>query len=624
MSADAVDGPAPAWGGPGMTRRGLIKTVGAGTAIAAVGAGSQSGAIPSPVGEARAIACGGVCIAGVAVGAAAGGYLVADWLSGGGDIDTEDVLEDEIYAVGNGVAEGRESFVNEIQTQFVDRSQDRTPFANAAWSEVRATTVNGVVNGDGTGEIQTAATQDVNLQESISIINMVERWNAFVDGMLEAMVLDTEEGVNNIQMDGGTWTLHPAPEGTTWVNGSPDTSPIDASEINGNGEYVVFEETVDLPAPLDDIEGRSEELTVLGIAASADGASDPSFIAPEFSGTGALGNIPVEVTHSSLETITIADATIYSDALSAIESEATNIRNSLSDYVSTMHDGITEGAIDPSRIIGPQDLIDQFGASDQVSRIAAELAAVGGEVSSDQTYQATISHPDLESDELDVWLWPQFGDQDPAPIKPGTTLASADYELAYVAYPSQVDDSIETRVLSGDSDLQIIDVQGVEGESSVDEEAHGSDTSTDGRLTIWTGEDPPEPIQFPADHSDWSIHVTGAESTSTHSPTEVQTDGDEYYLPTTGLNDGEAVESVRLVPPVEYEDSAAQYVADPTNVSPEDEVALIEQLSTTADELDEALGGGGGGLFGGAWPFGIVETIIIGVLGLLGLSFASS
>jgi hypothetical protein len=75
-------------------------------------------------------------------------------------------------------------------------------------------------------------------------------------------------------------------------------------------------------------------------------------------------------------------------------------------------------------------------------------------------------------------------------------------------------------------------------------------------------------------------------------PTEIVKDGTTYTIEATGLNAGEAVESVYLVPPVEYS-NPVKTVDDPT--APDDTAATLQELRDTVDTLEQELDGGGGG-----------------------------
>jgi hypothetical protein len=187
-------------------------------------------------------------------------------------------------------------------------------------------------------------------------------------------------------------------------------------------------------------------------------------------------------------------------------------------------------------------------------------------------------------------------------LKPGVTITSSQYDVAYAGWVDS-NGEFQTRVLSGSSDLQILDVTGVEGEDSVDESDRGTTANDSSDVVVYEGDSPPDPIAYPQDHSDWTILIKGASNQSTHSPTDVTVDGTTYTVPSTSLNAGEAVESVHLIPPVEYE-QPVEHVADPSNPDDGDTAAQIQSLRETIDELEDS-GGGGGGILPGFPDLGI-------------------
>jgi hypothetical protein len=294
------------------------------------------------------------------------------------------------------------------------------------------------------------------------------------------------------------------------------------------------------------------------------------------------------------------------------------------DYVQSVSDSYQQGDIDLSDVLSTGDIFDQFSSSPEQQRLASNLLSVGLPVPENTGVEALISHPDLQSDEVWGHLYPRFSVEDPAPIQPGTTLPSSDYSMAYFgSYNS--DGELNTQILSGDSDLQVLDVTGLDDTSDVSVESRDGSAGENSGVVIYRGEDPPAPIQYPADHSDWTIVITGATNQSTHSPSEVTKDGNEYSIPSTDLAAGEGVEEVRLVPPSNYTDPV-EPVTNATDTDAEELTSALESVKETIDEIEQS-GSNAGGAALGSLPSlpdwipgkGPVRWVVVGGGALLGI-----
>jgi hypothetical protein len=318
--------------------------------------------------------------------------------------------------------------------------------------------------------------------------------------------------------------------------------------------------------------------------------------------------------------------------LSAIESGYNGISSDLSTYVTNLSNGLEQGAIDPADILSSADIVNQFANSNEQSRPAAELPPIGAAAPKDEGYQALISHPDLEFDQLWAWVYPRFSG-DPVSLSPGTTLAASDYNMAYIGYYGEASGEFQTQTLSGDSPLEIIDTTGIEGEDEYDVEENDSIPTTvkdSGRVVVWEGEDPPPEIQYPADHEGHHIVVDGAAGRTTHPVSDVQYDEEtgEYYIPASdsSLAAGEAVERVITTPEASYQQPVT-HVSDPTSVDSEQTVQELKTLRETVSDLEEAFNSSGAGGSIGELPSlpgwipgtGMVQWAVVGVAAFLGI-----
>ncbi|MFC7115844.1 hypothetical protein ACFQH2_14035 [Natronoarchaeum sp. GCM10025703] len=135
-------------------------------------------------------------------------------------------------------------------------------------------------------------------------------------------------------------------------------------------------------------------------------------------------------------------------------------------------------------------------------------------------------------------------------------------------------------VLSGSDPLEIIDVQGVKNQETVDSESRGAEAGASGRVVVWSGDGAPDPLKYPADHSGYSVQVKGDVTNDTQPIGNVTEDGTEYVLSTTTLAEGETIDSIDIVPPVNYERSH-DYVSDATTVDTQATLRPAGETDTT-------------------------------------------
>jgi hypothetical protein len=321
---------------------------------------------------------------------------------------------------------------------------------------------------------------------------------------------------------------------------------------------------------------------------------------------------------------------MLTNVLDAIHSQYDTISTQLSDYVTEMYNGLSEGYIECSEIYSARDIYQEFGTSSDQSRLAAQLMAVGGDIPDQIGYQAKISHADLSSDSLWVSLYPQFGGGDPVDIAPGVTLEASEYELAYIGYESEVDSGYETRVLSGESPLEILDVTGLDGETTDETDAASGSTGTGGSFDLNFGGDPPDPIATPGDYKGYVIRVETTDGTTDTVPVAAPTDnGDGTYTVAaedSDLPENTDISSAEIVPGTSHS-QPVEHVDDPTNVDTDAQQALLDEQRETVDELKEALDNDGGGI---ALPSlgGIGEEVMLlvggGIAVLAGINFATN
>jgi len=601
-TAQRSDGGDPEIPNPRVNRREMLKITGA-TGAATVG---LSGAGPASItGDTEAIA---PVVAGAPVFAAAAGaghYLANYDIDGDTEVDENDVLEDQLYETAASVADGREEFVDEMDYEFVESPSEPTdtPHGRVAWEEIRVAAVRSIVNGESVSEAESEAKEALDKQTTRAVINIVERWNTGIKALSQQFVLQAENDVEVFADDGDYIVPHILPESEV---AHPDAEPLEAGqpESAASDESILWEYPLDdLPTDPTSLEGRDEPLSQIVLGRKFDGSENwtcPNPAVDNFADfeRDALssGSDPVEATHSDLEDFTLIDNGLYIDAIETIKSAYNSITDDLSTYVQNLNDGIEQGAIAPADILGPSEIAAQFEDSDHMTRLATELVAIGAQVPDAAGYRATISHDDLQADELEGLVFPQFSVDDPPSVNSGVTISSADYELAYFGYESALssgdgeDDETElrTEVLSGNHDLEIISVDGVEGQETVDDSSRGDEAEADGRVVLWSGDGAPDPLADPDEYPDYRVVVEGETTTDAQDVGNVVEDGEDYVLETSALAEGETIDQIELIPPVEHERSH-DYTADATQVDTEEMLNRLENQQELIEDLEEEL-----------------------------------
>ena len=619
---------------PRLTRRGMIKTVGAAGGVAAVG----TGAVPhteslAPVGRSQAgpwnvVTGNGL---GLGPGVVAGVYnTVFD--SGIDEEDISDDREDRIYETAETLVTGKGSWQDQVLHEYENTSDpEQTPFGHAAWTTIRTTTATYHANREDRSAAKSKARERLRLQTTRSIVNIMEGWNSTMKAMAPEMVADLKNNWEQITFNGNSLSGDSESETAAW------TVELDGEKITlGN---VREPEDWNLPADPADLEGRDEGLRSYHPGESSYVVDPMAWAYYEGSdwatGYSSSSTRAMEVSHSELSSITVINPSRLDNVMMKIHEAYDTISSDVGTFVDEYYDKASFGEWEPTRALTPHQLYSEFASSGENARVVAELAASGLDVPADAGTQAKVSHPDLPVDSAWGWLYPRLEDKSIS-IEPGTTIAAEDYKIAYLVRITADTGETVTEELSGDDPLKILDV---EKREENDEEFERENTAgTDGEVVVWDtgkhGEEVPPPIEYPADHSDWSIIVYGAEHQSSHSPTELNkevTDGStQYILPSTALNEGELVNSIRLMGPFGFE-QPVRYVSDATNIDPTEIQNRYDRMTDFYDQVREELVNDG--VVGVDGPdidiptlpgLGVVESVVVVVLGIFGLSALSN
>lgn len=647
----------------GIDRRTFLKASGSAVGVATVGGASMHSDRLAPVGSSEAI-----CLpcAGVAVGTVAGahaGLEVYNLISDSDDAEeiAEEAAENEIHATAQGIASQRESFRDETQTRWIDRDPDDTPTADAIFTEAEALAVEQVVEGNSV-DAESIALDAVDKHMTITIVNTLRGWNeAWVgsdeeDGLLGALVADFEFGTgqfqNDVSSDSNSSVVF-SPEAVSDVATETDyVSAVEGSEVDGNP--VMVEITIpgsEFPHPLSDIDeidvdefsyyspvvDAAEDIGVCGSPIWGLGVQSHVDSVTNYVYRNSREGIQTVVNHPDYDAARPVDHALYQDFSDLLSDIRTDLISQVETYVSTLNDQLAEGVIDPEDIVSPSVLVESFADSDEQTRTAAHLAATGAHVPEGNLgFQAEVSHPDLESDSLWGQLFISYApDHEPEPVSPGLTVSSDDYDLAYLQFNREDTGDPETRLLSGDEDLEILDMDDLDNTDDIDtSDGAAQEAGENGRVTVWEGtEDVPEPIEFPNDHEGHTIEITGDVNSDTAPVGDVEEDEDGYFVPETSLEEGETVHEVRIVGSIDMTKTTS-YVQDPGEVNEEDIQERLDGMRELRDEIealdDSGLVGGGGGFLDdglGGISNKVQQAIgvfLLFILGLFGLSAATS
>jgi hypothetical protein len=641
----------------GIDRRAFLRASAGVLGTTTVGGASMHVDQLAPVGKSKAF--GPLAAGAVVVGAAAGmevlGVGKADGIFGSGDTSdlSQDTIENEVHSIAATIDAMRTSDRDEIQSRWTSKSADNNPTAHSVFMEAEFQAADAILSGN-EFDAKSIAQNAVDKHVSIATYNHLMGINEPLigseeqDGLVAAFTMSLEHSTGQFVYQ-GTEQLTAYPESI--IDDSSRASPVPESEVGSSGEYAMFE--VEIPgsafpmdlAQIDEIDGDSATGYVFGVpngilftAHKGTPGNVKGSMASAFSNTW-RGSGSFECTHPDRSTAEPIDLDLHNSYNTMLANTRSTLLTQVETYVDTLNNKLAEGVIDPNDLISPQTAIEKFANTGHQSATAARLAFTGAAVPTnidkDLSFKAKVSHPDLASDSLWGDLWVALSNPDASPdLQAGMTITASEYDMAYLTFDRKDTGEPETRIFTGDSDLQILDMTDMDGEQSITEQS--GQTVENGEVLVWKGqENVPEPIEFPADHSGWILNVVGAEnreSVPVGNVTSTQNDNGvmEYYAPVSSLSEGEAIEDVILQPSVGLEQPTT-YIQNPGDVSTEDIEERVQTMNDLAEAIedleDSGVTGGGGGLLDFGSVGGKVQKAIAGVIalmvGLAGLNAAS-
>ncbi|SEK70491.1 twin-arginine translocation signal domain-containing protein [Haloferax larsenii] len=604
---------------PTLSRRGFLRAAAVGTGAAAVG----TGGIATQTQRAQAI---GPAIllaypAATTIATLATATVVGQHFLGGGEsVDPQEVNDTAVaqstWEISTSVSEGRSTFIEELRHEYgIGEEVDAlsTSHGAAMWSALETSVARSRVDGD----TKTAAVDDardaLNQYAGNSVWNNIDRWNKFWTAMGPAVGKSIS----------GEGVVTPANGAFTALEDSSQTA-IDPAAVEPlveiDGKTYVWADSldgpnVDLPNWLDltavagensDVNADDLYVTRVVVDGSVVDILDPTT------------STVINATHPDYGTQTLADAGLYATLVDITRTLRNDLSAGLTDTVDAIYEQFDIGERSPSDIISAQGMLQEFDGGDQLTEqeAVAGLVARGYALPSDLQNPVTVNHPDLEG-ETSGWL---FVDS-PKTLKltGGTTVPSSDYEMAYIVYDSAVDGATKTAMLSGTSDLQIVEYA---GEKRTQLDFREEDTATYERY-----------IYILEDHDKLSpdaaatLQVSDSEGSATYAASLLESPGTDapsgtvYQLPIDsgdgGLDgtSGTPIESVELVEGLTIEDRSTSFVSDPTSPTKSNErvdqmLAEWEEIREQLDGLDGA--GGGGGSSDDGLGLGSIAALVAG------------
>jgi hypothetical protein len=346
----------------------LMAVVTAGLLVSAAAAGGALGPDAqrayqedAPVGEAQAIACGGVCIAtgvGIAVGMASG-YVATEYLAGD---DTSDVYQEadttethvSLSTHADTIASDQHTLNVVMSNQVNDGSR------SVAWSKGKAAAIEAMNNGSTKAETKTAATEAVEEYYSTMEVNMINSFNRSANRLLY---------------------LNSVHENTTGLSGSFAKAALGSDyPVHGeHADYTLRNGTVVTTQQFERDDGSSKHLWIANEDLSGwTGSSDYVFSSSDGSNIGAAYEANVT---SSLPDNTVIDGHNASLVFNDIQSANSAMESNLDLWVDNTYDGYTAGDINSSDVLDPttvaQEFSSDYNSTGYYAYAAADLAIQG-------------------------------------------------------------------------------------------------------------------------------------------------------------------------------------------------------------------------------------------------------
>ena len=607
----------------------MLQTTAAAGGAAALG----TGAVETPL-TATQDAEAGVFTAGVLLGAGAavglgviGGMALERWRSEDVEIDEDDLSQDRMtqtYEIATLVNQGfgyDEEYRSIAQSGFEGGSSNT--FESAAWSEIRTTAVQGIQEDWSKSKAKRRAGQMVDKQATRLLLNHLQLWNRRVEAFYPYMANDiNDSNEDSIYYRDDNYNRTPI------RNESLDPSAHAGWEgvsVDGTMVGMKLVDGWDLPWDPTQFERWGDDEAVEMYLPWDIGPSVYKWVEDDIDNPPTAGNSYVlEVRHPDYDTIRLFNSEAgLSQYLNSLKSDYENIKSDMNNYIDTLYDAVSQGAVSSIEALSPRDLVQEFASAPEMQRSTAELAAAGlyspkgaGGV------QAKISHHQLEADSLWGRLFVRFPEGNEKTIEPNTTLQY--YDLAFFLYPDRSGNGGSKTAVFESGDIEILDVSGPEIDQG---EQVDNTVEDDGTVPVWDPEtDGETPAWIKNPPAGETIVVTTPDGTYHFDPTQLKEAEDgTYHIPETQIPPGSKVRRVRTAGSLRYV-QPYEKVHDPSTVDEERLSDRYDNISYFRDKVREETTRGGGGV-GGDWISeiigffgGIKNAVIAAVIAVVGAS----
>lgn len=510
------------------------------------------------------------------------------------------IEEQSVYTNAETVAENREELIERVKSDYgLDPAADPLKCNQGYnfFSETESEIAAAKAAGKDRVEAENAAREALNEQTSNAIWNNIRiRWNPGLSSLSESIL----KSVN------GNGKLYPGGSGGAWTSFSNSNSSLSQDKIqpvakDGSGNIYLWAVNIsDLSMP-----------SYYNLKSLKDDLDDDPYVIEYANGSGEVVNPfvdaqqssiptrqPIKAAHSDYNTITVADPQLFAQLIKRSTTIRNSIDSNLQTTVDNMFSRLDSGQLNEESIISPKDIVGNFeGDLDSEGGIAATLLARGYSNPSEYDLKVTVDHPDLPEATKGILFLNWDGQQ---AIESGIEIPAADYEFAELAYEdtSSEDGGYKTKMLSGGSPLQIIEVHGGESQDvTLDEVLSGTSSTT---------------IKIPANEIELSTLQEATVIVEDGNSTDIFVEGSRFGEATNDFGESvysAAIDNSRIDGSIQnvsvqtkglrYTDRQTDYVANP-----DDPTKTIERVNRNRNQWEEIqqqldtggwlLGGGGG------------------------------
>lgn len=412
------------------TRRQFLRRIGAAGAVGAVGV--EAVPSPSPVGQADALACGGLCVAaGAATGGAVAGWLLREYQVLGSNPPAEGLTPDALKSQVYQTAQTRQST---NASTFIDNQNILDGLTHVAYSDGKMSGIEALNAQETQATVLDNARAAADSQFATVQANLASSWN---------------ESANELISLVSTIKDHPDLSVSDVFDGDGyDLDFPDHGSISSIDDITVSEKTITLA------DGTEHPIQHIEVTFTEDGsaASHPlsgksfSYDLTGRAGGDTDGKSNIQVTAG--DGITYLSFADWNDLWTTIDSQHSDVSDGLSLWVDKIYGKVQAGDLDTSDLLTPKELAEITSKEEsKMNQAVADLMALNVSVNLDR--EAKISIPSHGTT-----LYGSLGVTGEKTINAGTTIDPSsddnDYYLTYdVSESHGTWDAVESAVDGG-------------------------------------------------------------------------------------------------------------------------------------------------------------------------------